>query len=156
MFGSGEVRLALLALVADAPAHGYELMTRLETRTKGAYQASAGTIYPTLTQLEDEGLVRVKLVDDRRTFEPTAKGREELRTRAEEITAMWRRIDEWSDWGDVRDPANAEIVGPALRLAKAAMKAVVKSHGDPSIVEAVRDILDDARAKIERLRGARR
>jgi DNA-binding PadR family transcriptional regulator len=156
LFGPGEVRLALLSLLADAPAHGYELMTRLESRTAGAYQASAGTVYPTLGQLEDEGLVRVKLVDERRVFEPTARGKDELRTRADEVAAIWRRVDEWSDWGGLRNPESAEIVAPALRLAKAALRAVVKSHADPSIVQAVRDILDDARTKIERLRGARR
>jgi DNA-binding PadR family transcriptional regulator len=56
-FGPGEVRLALLSLVAEAPSHGYELMKKLEERSAGVYRASAGTVYPTLQQLEDEGLI---------------------------------------------------------------------------------------------------
>ena len=59
-FRSGEVRLALLSLLEQAPGHGYDLMKRLEERSGGLYQASAGTIYPVLQQLEDEGLVRSK------------------------------------------------------------------------------------------------
>ena len=51
------MRLAILSLLADGPRHGYELMKLLQERSGGVYRASAGTIYPTLQQLEDEGLV---------------------------------------------------------------------------------------------------
>src|SRR3990172_740813 len=59
-FRQGEVRLALLSLLGDGPAHGYELMKRLDERSGGMYQASAGTVYPVLQQLEDEGLIRAQ------------------------------------------------------------------------------------------------
>ena len=65
-FRSGEVRLALLSLLAESPGHGYQLMKRLEKRSGGLYQASAGTIYPVLQQLEDEGLVRSHEEDGKR------------------------------------------------------------------------------------------
>ena len=54
-FRGGEVRLALLSLLDQAPGHGYDLMKRLEERSGGMYQASAGTVYPVLQRLEDEG-----------------------------------------------------------------------------------------------------
>jgi len=54
-FGAGEVRLALLSLLENEPKHGYQLMKDLEDRSGGLYRASAGTIYPTLQLLEDEG-----------------------------------------------------------------------------------------------------
>lgn len=56
-FAPGEVRLAILSLVAERPCHGYYLMKLLAERSGGVYRASAGAIYPTLQELEDEGLV---------------------------------------------------------------------------------------------------
>lgn len=64
-FGPGEVRLALLSLLADEPMHGYQLMRRLEERSGGIYRVSAGTVYPTLQQLEDEGLIISELQDSK-------------------------------------------------------------------------------------------
>src|SRR6516225_9161139 len=77
-FGPGEVRLALLSLLGDAPMHGYELMKRLEERSGGIYRASAGTIYPTLQQLEDEGLVASETLEGKKIYRLTDSGRGEL------------------------------------------------------------------------------
>ncbi len=67
-FGPGEVRLALLSLIADSPKHGYELMRQLEERSGGIYSASAGTVYPTLQQLEDEGLISSDSKEGKRVY----------------------------------------------------------------------------------------
>lgn len=153
LFGPGEIRLALLSLLGAGPAHGYELMTRLEERCGGAYQASAGTVYPTLQQLEDEGLARASPVDGtRKVYELTRRGSEELQRCADEIEEIWRRASAWGEWGMLGHPDAAEIVGPALRLAKAALAAVVGSRSDPAAIDAVRTALDEARERIERIR----
>ncbi len=149
-FGSGELRLAILSLLADAPGHGYQLMTRLEDRCGGAYRASAGTIYPSLQQLEDQDLVRSEPLALKKVYQITKKGSDELLANADTVDEIWRRADEWSEWGVLRDPDAAEVVGPAMRLAKAALKAVIKSRGDPQVVESIREILEDARTRIER------
>jgi DNA-binding PadR family transcriptional regulator len=57
-FEPGEVRIALLSLLKDGPKHGYELMKELEARSGGMYKASAGSVYPNLQLLEDEGLIK--------------------------------------------------------------------------------------------------
>ena len=67
-FEAGEIRLALLSLLRDGPKHGYQLMKELEERSGGMYKASAGSVYPTLQQLEDEGLVEATVIKGRRTF----------------------------------------------------------------------------------------
>jgi DNA-binding PadR family transcriptional regulator len=152
-FGPGEIRAAVLSLLFDGPAHGYELMTRLEEKCGGAYKASAGTIYPTLQQLEDEQLVRVRTALDRKVYELTAAGRRELESRAEEISRIWRRAEEWREWGAIGDPGAGEVLGPALRLLKVALKTAVKSHGDPDVIDQVRRVLDEARFQIERMRS---
>jgi DNA-binding PadR family transcriptional regulator len=60
-FGAGEIPIALLSLVAKGPSHGYELMKKLEERASGVYRAGAGTVYPTLQLLEDEGTASTSL-----------------------------------------------------------------------------------------------
>ena len=74
-FKQGEVRLALLSLLKDDPGHGYELMKRLEERSGGLYRASAGTIYPVLQQLEDEGLVKIAEEEGKKVYHLTDAGR---------------------------------------------------------------------------------
>ncbi len=150
-FGPGELRLALLALMVEAPGHGYELMGRLEARFDGAYQASAGSVYPTLAQLQDERLARVKDSDERKVYHVTAAGRREAESHADEIERIWSRAASRGEWGMLRDPQAAEIVGPALRLMKAAVKTIVHAHADPAVIERVRAILEDARAQIQQL-----
>src|SRR5262245_12293522 len=94
-FGPGEVRLALLSLLADGPCHGYDLMRRLEERSEGTYRASAGTVYPTLQQLEDEGLVASEERDGKRVYRLTDAGRAELARRADAVDRIWRRAEDW-------------------------------------------------------------
>src|ERR1700730_3674045 len=77
-FGPGEVRLALLSLLADEPMHGYEVMNGLVERFGGIYRASAGTIYPTLQQLEDEGQIISDSLSGKRVYRLTEAGRREL------------------------------------------------------------------------------
>ena len=72
MFGQGELRLALLKLVADQPRHGYELIKAIEELTGGDYAPSPGAVYPTLQLLADEGLIEEKADDtSARTAVPT-------------------------------------------------------------------------------------
>jgi DNA-binding PadR family transcriptional regulator len=74
----GDVRAAILVLLAEKPSHGYQIIQELERRSDGAWRASPGSVYPTLQQLEDEGLVRAVEADGgRRVFELTDTGREE-------------------------------------------------------------------------------
>lgn len=150
-FGPGELRLALLALLSEQAGHGYDLMGRLEQRFDGAYQASAGSIYPTLQQLEDEGLVQVDATGGRKVFHLAEAGHSEVSARQAEIERLWSRAAWRGEWGALRDPHAAEIVGPALRLVKAAVKTIVHAHGDPRVADEVRMILTDARHSIERM-----
>ena len=72
----GDIRAAVLALLAERPMHGYEMIKELEERTKGAWVPSAGSIYPTLQLLEDEGLVAGEERDGKRRFTLTDAGTE--------------------------------------------------------------------------------
>ncbi|HEY8588100.1 MAG TPA: PadR family transcriptional regulator [Naasia sp.] len=88
VFGHGRLRLYLLALLEDRPRHGYELIQEMEERSGGTYTPSAGTIYPRLGKLEEEGLVR-RETDGRRTmYAITDEGRQEVSRRREELTGI--------------------------------------------------------------------
>ena len=78
----GNVRAAILALLAERPMHGYEMIQELETRTGGVWRPSPGSIYPTLQLLEEEGLIAGEDVDGRRRFALTDAGRPEAERHA--------------------------------------------------------------------------
>jgi DNA-binding PadR family transcriptional regulator len=88
VFGHGGLRLYLLLLLGEEPRHGYELIRLLEDRFMGLYTPSAGTIYPRLTALEEDGLVEHEVVDGRKVYRLTAAGEAELEARRDEITAV--------------------------------------------------------------------
>src|SRR5215211_6725890 len=96
----GDVRGAVLALLAEEPMHGYEMIQRLEERTGGRWRPSAGSIYPTLQLLEDEGLVSSEEVDGRRVFSLTDDGRKAAEERGDG-PAPWEGGEE-SSVGELR------------------------------------------------------
>jgi DNA-binding PadR family transcriptional regulator len=142
-FGPGETRLVLLSLVSEGPSHGYELMKKLEERAGGFYRASAGTVYPTLQQLEDEGLIASESLEGKRVYRITDAGRRELERLDEDVRHIWRRTRRWHDWRGMFDPDAAEIRGPAERLVKAAFRAVADGFDEARIAR-VRQILERA------------
>lgn len=148
-FKQGEVRLALLSLLKDEPAHGYELMKRLEERSGGMYRASAGTVYPVLQQLEDEGLVKIAEEGGKKVYHLTKAGTEELLLHEDHIERIWQRAHGWKDWSAHTGPETAEVWGSWGRLSKAAFRAAAKS--DFSNTDKVREILDRARKELDEL-----
>ncbi|PZE86334.1 PadR family transcriptional regulator [Curtobacterium sp. MCBD17_032] len=88
VFAHGHLRLYLLVLLADHPMHGYEVITALGDRFGGTYVPSAGTVYPRLAKLEEDGLV-TKTSDGRKTvYAITDAGRAELDARADEVAQL--------------------------------------------------------------------
>jgi len=88
VFSHGDLRLYLLSLLDESPRHGYDLMQALSDRTGGTYTPSAGTVYPRLAKLEEEGLV-TKTVEGRKTvYEITEAGRAEVVRRAGELDGI--------------------------------------------------------------------
>lgn len=88
VFSHGDLRLYLLNLLDEGPRHGYDIMQALSDRTGGTYTPSAGTVYPRLSKLEEEGLV-TKSVDGRKTvYEITDAGRAEVASRASDLEGI--------------------------------------------------------------------
>ena len=85
----GDVRLAILALLAEAPRHGYQLIQDIGERSHGAWTPSPGAVYPALSALQDEGLIDEEKVEGRRVFSLTEAGRRYVEARSEEIGAVF-------------------------------------------------------------------
>jgi DNA-binding PadR family transcriptional regulator len=87
----GDVRAAILALLAERPMHGYEMIQELEARTGGVWRPSPGSVYPTLQLLEDEGLIAGQESEGRRRFTLTEAGRAEAE-RQGQGRAPWEQV----------------------------------------------------------------
>lgn len=88
VFGHGALRLYLLHLLDEEPRHGYDIIRALEDRFMGMYTPSAGTIYPRLSALEDDGLVTHDVIGGKKVYRLTEAGRTELHARRDEIDAV--------------------------------------------------------------------
>jgi DNA-binding PadR family transcriptional regulator len=135
----GDVRAAILALLAERPMHGYEVIRELGERTGGVWQPSPGSVYPTLQMLEDEGLVSVEEADGRKRYTLTDEGRAEAERRSSEPTP-------WDEVTRGADPGTVDL-RRAVFQTLGAVRQVAES-GTPEQVERVRQILGETRKKL--------
>ena len=136
----GALRAAILSLLAEQPMHGYQVMQELEARSGGRWRPSAGSVYPTLQQLEDEQLVSVDEIDGRRTFQLTDAGRSAAATTpSRPVTAP----------GPAAASAAATCTGSPANSASPPCRST--RVGSPATVEAAATILSDARRSLYRL-----
>ncbi|MFC4294634.1 PadR family transcriptional regulator [Novosphingobium tardum] len=150
MFAGGELRLVLLALIAEQSRHGYELIKAIEELTGGNYAPSPGVVYPTLSLLQDEGAV--DQIDDggtRRAYAVSQAGRAELDERKDEAEALLARLKALGeDAEERRDPA----IGRALKNLFGAFRGrMARGEVDRETIHAIVDIIDEAARKIERI-----
>ncbi len=145
-FESGEVRLAILSLLAEGPTHGYQLMKEMKDRSGGMYSASAGSVYPTLQQLEDEGLIEASQQSGKRVYSLTEAGRKELEKDPEIVRQIWERAERCGAWGQFNGPEALMLYGPLAALVRASLQAAGRADSKD-----VRAILDRALHELEEL-----
>jgi DNA-binding PadR family transcriptional regulator len=137
--GRGDVRTAVLTLLAERPMHGYQIIQQIEERSGGSWKPSPGSVYPTLQLLADEGLIKAEESNGRKTYLLTEEGREVLGAAAEK-SAPW-------------EASGARETGRASALTKSgidlaqAVAQVGRSGSSEQVKEAVA-VLDDARRRI--------
>ncbi len=153
MFESGELRLVLLKLIADEPRHGYELIKAIEELTDGHYGPSPGVVYPTLTLLEDMGLIaEAKSKTAKKIYEATDEGRAHLEENADEVAELIERLE---GHGQRRRKGNRPEIGRAIGNLMTALRNRVAHDGwNEELLNEVVDILDDAAKRIERIKDA--
>jgi DNA-binding PadR family transcriptional regulator len=151
MFESGELRLVLLKLIADEPRHGYDLIRAIEEMTGGEYAPSPGVIYPTLTLLQDMGLIDEAPGEGaRKPFEITDAGRAHLEEHSEEIEGLMERL---SDLAPRESSAAGPAIGRAVRNLMTALSHRVGREGlNDELLHEIAAILDEAAQRIERVK----
>ena len=151
MFESGELRLVLLRLIADQPRHGYDLIRAIEEMTHGIYAPSPGVVYPTLTMLQDMGLIReTEAEGSRKVFAVTTEGEAHLAERKDEIDALISRLEDMGE--DKRKAGGAPIKRAVGNLLSALWHRVTREDADEETLHEIAAILDEAAQKIERLK----
>ncbi len=148
----GDIRWALLEALGDGPAHGYELITRLEERSGGVWRPSPGSVYPTLQMLEDEGLVRSEERDAKRVYELTEPGRAVAAERAahapEEGEGSPRRPGGHKGFRNMR--LAGERMGPTIGPLVMGARQVMMT-GDDAQVEKGQEILRRATKELYKI-----
>jgi len=141
----GDVRTAALLVLADGPLNGYQIMQEIERRSDGVWRPSAGSVYPALSQLEDEGLVRVDATGDQRRYVLTDSGRAQVEEHRGEWGLPWEQMT-----GAVDDE-----VGALFReLRRVGMAAGQIGHlGNSNQIGRARGVLAEARRALYVLLG---
>ena len=151
MFESGELRLVLLKLIADEPRHGYDLIRAIEELTGGEYAPSPGVIYPTLTLVQDMALIEEAAGEGgRKPFQVTDEGRSHLEERADEIEALFERLNELK-------PREGSMAGSPVWRAMRNLGVAIRNrmaHGDVTeeTMHELAALIDEFAQRVERLK----
>jgi len=135
--GRGDVRAAVLALLAEQPMHGYQIIHEIEERSGGTWKPSAGSVYPTLQLLADEGLISAEESNGRKTYSLTDAGR-----------AAGAEAGPSAPWDPAasEDPGFSALPKAGIELAQAA--AQVGRTGTPEQITQAVAAIDEARRRI--------
>ena len=149
MFDSGELRLVILALLAEKPRHGYDIIRELGERVGNDYSPSPGVIYPTLTMLEDMGFATPNAdVGGRKLYALTPEGEKALAESREQVDAIFERLK----GGNEDRPAGIANVIRAMMNLRAATRLRLRSrNASEAQIQAIVDALDAAAKTIERI-----
>jgi len=128
----------VLALLTEKPMHGYQIISEIAERSGGAWKPSAGSVYPTLQLLADEGLITAEEADGRKTYSLTEAGRAEAEASAD-------RPAPWQSSGP-RDFGGGALPKAGIELAQAA--AQIQRSGTPEQVKQAVEVLDEARRRL--------
>ena len=139
----GDVRTAILRLLAEAPMHGYQIMQEISERSDGIWQPSPGSVYPTLQQLEDEGLVQADERQGKKTYTLTSEGK--AKVESDDEAPPWERFgSEAHDGLHALREIGFQVGAAVMQVARA---------GSEGQVAKTREILEDARQNIYQILG---
>jgi len=154
MFGQGALRLVILRLIADQPRHGYELIKEIENRLGGAYSPSPGVIYPTLTLLEEQDLIRLAPTggdtaeeSGKKRYAITEAGQRYLAENESEVGAIFARMAEAGAGGAA---GRVQLFRAMHNLRTALRLRLARERLSEEELRRIVGILDEAAQTIER------
>jgi DNA-binding PadR family transcriptional regulator len=133
----GDIRAGILALLAESPRNGYQIMQELEQRSRGMWRPSPGSVYPALQQLEDEGLIQAQEAGTGRVFHLTEQGQKYVAEHRSETEAPW-------DWATSETDEDVfELFGQIKHIGAALWQ--IANSGQPAQIAQARKVMSDAR-----------
>ena len=138
----GDVRAAILDVLAVEPMNGYQIIQQIAERSHGGWKPSPGSVYPTVQQLEDEGLVEGRETDGRRLLQLTEQGRRYVEEHPDELAATWRPFED-----DTEGEPESHDLKPVIGQVMSAVWQVVVSGTAQQRAEAA-EILADTRRRL--------
>jgi DNA-binding PadR family transcriptional regulator len=152
LFEQSELQVLLLALIVQAPRHGYDLIREIETLSGGEYAPSPGVVYPALTYMEEAGLIAPAVEEGaRKSYQATEQGRVQAEADTEKAAALKERLSALAEAREKVDPAPVRRAMHALKTAM--FDRLSKEGTDRDIILQIADALDEATRKIERIEG---
>ena len=143
----GDVRAAILDMLREEPMNGYQLISQITERSGGAWKPSPGSVYPTIQQLEDEGLVESDDERGRRTLRLSDEGRAYVDANPEELAAVWRPFGEREREGDHGSGNEYAALKPEIGQVMSAVWQIVTQGSEQQRRDAV-EILVETRRKL--------
>ncbi|MBV8632738.1 MAG: PadR family transcriptional regulator [Silvibacterium sp.] len=148
-FDAGDLRLVILSFIAEKPSHGYEIMKAISDQTAGVYAPSAGVVYPTLNQLEDEGLATATSEGGKKQYTITEAGRAELQAQKDRVDEILGRIRQMGEsYGTRRAP---ELMRAMHNLRLAMQLKLGRGDLSPEQIRKIAEVLDNAAREVERV-----
>jgi len=136
----GDIRTAALLLLAEEPRNGYQIMQEVQERSGGLWSPSPGSVYPALSQLEDEGMIRSEEVDGRKHYALTDAGRTQVEERGADRPAPWEALG-----GE--NAGDAQKLGRLMREVAFAFSQVMRTGSEGQMARA-REVLTDTRREL--------
>jgi DNA-binding PadR family transcriptional regulator len=150
MFEQGDLKYVMLRLLEEKPRHGYEIIKELESRFGGAYAPSPGTVYPTLTMLEDLGYARVTPDEGgKKVYEITDEGKKHLAEHSTTVDDIFARIARFVE--GFTDAPMMEVNQAFKRVARATYATATSHIRDGERLDTIKKILQNAADELEAL-----
>jgi DNA-binding PadR family transcriptional regulator len=143
----GDVRAAILDVLSAEPMNGYQVISQIAERTGGAWKPSPGSVYPTISQLEDEGLIESDDERGRRTLRLSDEGRAYVEANADELAAVWAPFGESERAERAKRGGDFSSLKPEIGQVMNAVWQIISTGTDQQKREAV-DVLVETRRKL--------
>lgn len=150
VFDRGDLKYAVLRLLARKDMHGYEVMQALEDESGGWYTASPGSVYPVLQMLQDQGYVTAREEEGKRVYSITPTGRAFLEENSDRVEDVMDRVSEFAS--RFTGSGMGDVTRSFMKLAQASFEAATHG-GDAATMRRVREILDQATKDMKAARG---
>jgi DNA-binding PadR family transcriptional regulator len=149
LFDAGDIKLVILRLLSEEPSYGYQLMKTMEQRLEGGYTPSAGVIYPTLTMLEEEGLITSSSEGNKKVYSVTPQGLEFLEANKQRIGELFMRLEEAGE--EFKRGRSPEMMKAFMNLRGAIWARLARGNATPEQIQKLSEIVHRAAKEIDEL-----